>query len=108
LRIAGKEVIDLLKKVIPVGIKGEKGIIEVPLKNTIGTIHRTIGDRIDHMVTAADMLGGPRTGLQPPSIKTGDEEMSLAYPNGIWHRKKLLNQYLLVLNPFYRDMGKAF
>jgi hypothetical protein len=107
LTINGKESLYLLKEVIPIGIEGEKRIIEISLKNTIGTIHWTVGDGIDHIITTADMLRGPWTGLQTPSVKTGNEEMSFAFPNGIWHGRKLLNQRPLVLNPLYRNIRKG-
>jgi len=63
LTIDQKEIIDFSKKVIPVGIEGEKWIIQVSLKDTVGAIHRAIGNGIDHIVPAADMVGGPRTGF---------------------------------------------
>jgi len=63
LAIDRKEIIYFSKKVIPVGIEGEKWIIQVSLKDTVGTIHRAIGNGIDHIVPAADMIGSSRTGL---------------------------------------------
>jgi hypothetical protein len=75
LTIARQETFDLLKKVIPVGVKGEERVIEIPLKHTVGTVHGTIGDAIDYIITAAEMIGGSRAGLQTPSIKMRDQEM---------------------------------
>jgi hypothetical protein len=86
LAIARKEGIDLLKKVIPVGVKGEKGIIEIPLQDAVGAIHWAIGDGINHMIPAADMMGGSRTGLQTPPIEMGDEEI-FSKPHRIRHEK---------------------
>jgi hypothetical protein len=63
LTIDGKEGVDLLKKLIPVGIEGEKWIVEVSLKDAVGAIHRAIADSVDHIVPAADMIGSSRTGL---------------------------------------------
>jgi hypothetical protein len=97
-----------LKKIIPVGVKGEKGIIEIPLENTVGAIHWTIGNRVDDMVSAANMVRGSRAGFQTSSVKTGKEEMPFANPDGILYGKTLFNQGSLILNPFYRDMGKGF
>jgi hypothetical protein len=54
---------DLLKEAFPVGIKGDQGIIEIPLKHTVRTIHRAVGDDINHMVSTADMVGCSRTTL---------------------------------------------
>jgi hypothetical protein len=69
---------DLLKKILPVGIKCEKRIIEIPLENTIGAIHWTTGYRVDHMVSAANMKRSSWAGFQPPSIKTSKKETFLA------------------------------
>jgi hypothetical protein len=107
LEIPRKEGIDLPKEVIPVGVKGEKGIIEIPLENTVGAIHRTIGDGVHHIVTAADMPGGSWAWLQTPSIKSGDEKIFFPHPYGILHGEKLLDQGSLIFNPFNRDMGKT-
>jgi hypothetical protein len=63
LRMARKKSFDLLKKILPVGIKGEKGIIEIPLKHAIRAIHWAVGDGIDDMVSATDVVGCSRTGL---------------------------------------------
>jgi hypothetical protein len=60
LRMAREKSFDLLKKILPVGIKGEKGIIEIPLEHAIRAIHRTVGDRIDDVVSATDVTGCPR------------------------------------------------
>jgi hypothetical protein len=54
---------DLLKKIFPVGIKGKEGIVEIPLKHTVRTIHRAVGDGIDYVVSAADVTGCPWTRL---------------------------------------------
>jgi hypothetical protein len=97
-----------LKKVIPVGVKGEKGIIEIPLKDAVGAIHWAIGDGINHMIPAADMMGGSRTGLQTSPIKMGDEEIFFSKPHRIGHRKKPFDQGLLILNPFDRNIGQGF
>jgi hypothetical protein len=75
------------------------------LKDAVGTIHRTIGDGVDHIVPAADMIGGSGTGLQTPSIKTGNEEMSLPDPDRIGHGRKLFDERPLVLDCFHRDIG---
>jgi hypothetical protein len=72
-----------LKKVIPVGVKGEKRIIEVPLKNTVRAIHRAIRDGIDHIVAAADMSGSPWAGLKALSIEMGEKKNLFPNPNGI-------------------------
>ena len=108
MAIDRKEIIYLLKKVIPVGIEGEKWIIEVPLQDTVGAIHRAIGDSVDHIVPAADMVGGSRTGLQTPSVKTGDEEMSFPGPDRIGHGRKMFDQRALVLDCFYENIGQGF
>jgi hypothetical protein len=54
---------DLLKKIFPVGIKGKEGIVKIPLKYTVRTIHRAVGDGIDDVVSAADVTGCPWTRL---------------------------------------------
>jgi hypothetical protein len=100
-----EESIDLLKQGIPIRVKGEKWIIEVPLKDTVGTIHRAIGNGIDHIVSTTDMIGSPWTGFQTSSIKMGEEEMFLPDPDRIGHRKKMFHQRPLVLNPFDRNIG---
>jgi hypothetical protein len=51
------------------------------------------------------MVGGSRTGLQTPPIKMGNEKMFFPDPNGIGHRKKLLNEGPFVPNRFYRNIG---
>jgi hypothetical protein len=51
-----EENIDLLKKVIPIGVKGEKWIIEVLLKDTVGAIQRAARNGIDHIVPTTDMI----------------------------------------------------
>ena len=61
--IIREESLYLLKEIIPVGIEGEKWIIEISLKDTVGAIHRAVGDSVDHIVPAADVVGGSRTGL---------------------------------------------
>jgi hypothetical protein len=94
-----------LKKVVPVGVKVDEWIIEVSLKNAVGTIHWAIGDGIDHIISATDVIGGSRTGLQTPSIKRGNEKMFFPNPNRIRHRKKMFNQGPLILNPFDRNIG---
>jgi hypothetical protein len=63
LGMASKKGLYLFEKIIPVRIEGKKGIIEIPLKHTIGAIHWTVRDGIDHMISAADMARRPRTGL---------------------------------------------
>jgi len=50
-----KEKVYFLNQFIPVGIKSEERVIQIPLKNTVRAIHRTIGDGIDDMVPATDM-----------------------------------------------------
>jgi hypothetical protein len=81
--MARKKSFDLLKKIFPVGIKGEKGIIEIPLKHTVGTIHRAVRNGIDDVVSAADVIGCSRTRLQTLPIKRGDEKIFLPYSDGI-------------------------
>ena len=83
-----EESIYLLKKVIPISVKGEKWIIEVPLKDTVGAIHWAIGNGIDHIVPATDMIGSPWARLQTSSIKMGNEKMFFPDPNRIGHRRK--------------------
>ena len=63
LGTAREKSFDLLKKILPVGIKGEKGIIEIPLKHAIRAIHWAVGDGIDDVVSAADVTGCPRARL---------------------------------------------
>jgi hypothetical protein len=94
-----------LKKVNPIGVKGEKWIIEVSLEDTVGAIHRAIRDGIDHIVPATDMIGSPWTGLQTSSIKMGNEKMFFTNPNRIGHRKKPFDQSPFVLNGFYGNIG---
>ena len=106
--ITRKEGIYLLQQIIPVGVKGEKGIVEITLKNAVGTIHWTIGHGIDDMVSAANMAGGSWAGFQASSVKMGQEEMRLTNPDGILHRKISFDQGSLILNPFYRGMGETF
>jgi hypothetical protein len=60
------------------------------------------------MISAANMAGGSWAGFQPSSVKTGEEEMCLANPDGILHRKILFDQGSLILNPFYRGMRETF
>ena len=103
--ITRKESFYLLEKVIPVGIKVEKWIIEISLKHAVRAIHRAIANGVDHIVTAADMIGSSRTGLQTPSIKMGNEEMFFPNPDGIGHRKKPFDQGSFVLNPFDGNIG---
>jgi hypothetical protein len=105
--IPGKEGIDLLKEVIPVGVKGEKGIIEVLLKNTVRTIHWAIGDGVDHIVPTADMPGGSWTGFQTPSIKMSNKKISFTDPDGIELRRKVFDQILLVLDYFNRNIREG-
>jgi hypothetical protein len=62
-RMAREKSFDLLKKVLPVRIKSEEGIIEISLKHTVRTIHRAISDGIEDMVSAADVVGCPWTRL---------------------------------------------
>jgi hypothetical protein len=97
-----------LKKVFPVDVKGEKWIIEVSLKDTIGAIQWAIRDGIDHIVPATDMIGSPWTGLQTSSIKMGNEKMFFPDPNGIGHRKKLFDQSSFVLDCFDGNIGQGF
>ena len=63
LTIAGEKGVYFLKKIIPVGVKGEEWIIKISLKDAVGAIHRAIGDGVDYMVPAADMVGGSWTGF---------------------------------------------
>jgi hypothetical protein len=42
-----------------------------------------------------------------PSIKMGDEKMSLSDPNGIGHGRKMLDEGSLVLNYFYGNIGEG-
>jgi hypothetical protein len=107
-RIAGKKGIDLLKEIIPVCVKSEKGIIEIPLENTVGAIHRTIGHRVDDMVSAANMVRSSRTRLQTFSIKTGKEKTPFTNPDGILYGERLFDERSLILNPFHRDVGETF
>ncbi len=84
--IGGEELIDFFKKVVPIGVHREKWIIEVALKNAIGTVHHTIRNSIDHIISATDVVGCSRTGLETFSIKTGDEQISFTGPDWIGHR----------------------
>jgi hypothetical protein len=61
--IIREESLYLLKEIIPVGIEGEKWIIEISLKDTVGAIHRAIGNGVDHIVPAADMIGSSWAGF---------------------------------------------
>jgi hypothetical protein len=61
--MANKKGLYFFEKIIPVGVKGKKGIIEIPLKHTIRAVHWTVSDDIDHMISAADMARCPRTGF---------------------------------------------
>jgi hypothetical protein len=74
------------------------------LKDTVGAIHRAIGNGIDHIVPAADMVGGSRAGLQAPSVKPGDEKMLFPDPDRIGHRGKTLDERFFVLNGFYGNI----
>jgi hypothetical protein len=78
------------------------------LKNAVGTIHRAIGDGIDHVVATTDMMESSWTGLQTPSIKMGNEKMFFPDPNRIGCRKKLLDKSSLVLNPFDGNIREGF
>jgi len=100
-----KECIYFLKKVLPIGVKGEKRIIKVSLEDAVGAIQWAICDGIDHMVSAADMVGSPRTGLQTPSIEMGKEEVLFPDPNRIWFRRKPFDEGPFIPNGFYRDIG---
>jgi hypothetical protein len=104
LTIERKELIDLLEKVIPIGVKGEEGVVEVSLEDTVRAIHRAIRDGIDHIVPTTDVIGSPWTGLQTPSIKMGDEEIFFPDPNGTGHRKKLFDEGLFVPDRFHRNI----
>jgi hypothetical protein len=103
-----EESLYFLKKVFPVGVKGEKRVIEVPLEDTVGAIQRAIRDGIDHIVPATDMIGSPWTGLQTSSIKMGNEKMFFPDPNRIGHRKKLFDQSSFVLDCFDGNIGQGF
>jgi len=61
--MTGKKSLYFLKKIVPVRVEGEERIGKVALKDTVRAIHRTIGDGIDHMISATDMVRGPGTGL---------------------------------------------
>ncbi len=103
--IGRKESFDLLEKVVPVGIEGEQWMIEVCLKNAVRTVHRAVGDSIDYIVPAADMIGSPWTGLQTPSVKMSDEQIFFAGPDRIGHRRKLFDERPLVLDGFHGNIG---
>ena len=98
----------LLNQVIPIGVKIEKWIVKVFLEDTIRAIHRAIGDGVDHIVTAADMVGSSGTGFQTPPIKMGNEKIFFPAADGIGHRRKLFDESSLVLNCFYRNIGQTF
>jgi hypothetical protein len=94
-----------LNQVIPIGVKIEKWIVKVFLEDTIRAIHRAIGDGVDHIVPATDMIGSSWTGLQTSPIKMGNEKMFFPGPNRIGDRKKLFDQSPFVLNGLYRNIG---
>ena len=68
--ILGKEGVYFLEKLIPIGVKGQEGIVEVSLQNAIGAIHRAIGHGIDDVIPATDMVGSSGTGFQSSPVKT--------------------------------------
>jgi hypothetical protein len=100
-----EESIYLLKKVIPISVKGEKWIIEVSLEDTVGAIQRAIRHGIDHMVPATDMIGSPWARLQTSPIKMGNEKIFFPDPNRIGRRRKMPYQSPFILNPFNRNIG---
>ena len=91
-----KKVIDLLEEFIPIGVKGQEGIVEVSLQDTIRAIHRAVGQGIDHMISATDMKRGSRAGFQPSSVKTGDEKVFLSCSDGVLPGKACFDQGFLI------------
>ena len=75
--VLGKKGFYLLQKLIPIGVEGQERVVEVPLKDAVGAIHRTVGQGINDVISATDVVGSSRTGFQPLSVKTGDEEIPL-------------------------------
>ncbi len=90
--ILGKKGLDLLEEIIPIGVKGQERIVEVSLKDTVGAIHRAVGQGIDHMISATDMMGGSRTGFQTSPVKTGDEKVFLSCSDGVLLGEDRFNQ----------------
>ena len=105
--ITREKTIYLFKQVVPVGVKSQKRIVQISLQDAVGTIHRTIGDGIDHVVPAADMIGRSGTGLRTSSIKTGNEEMSLPDADRIGDGRKLFDKRPLVSDRFHRNIGQG-
>jgi len=67
-----------------------------------------MGDGVDHIIPAADVIGCPGAGLQALSIETGDEQNLLALPEGIGEAEEFLDEGPPVLNPFNGDIRKGF
>ena len=76
--ILGKEGFYLQEEFIPIGVKGQERVVEVPLKDAVGAIHRTVGQGIYDVISATDVVGSSGAGFQPLSVKTGDEQIPLS------------------------------
>ena len=106
--VARQKKVDLIQEFIPIRVKGQERVVEVPLEDSVRAIHGAVADGVDHIVSATDVIGCSGAGFQTPSIKTGDEKNLLPHPDGILEAEKLFDQGSLVLNPFNGDMRKGF
>ncbi len=83
MRMGVQRLLELPEDLCELRIKGHTGVVQIDLKDTIRTIHRTIVHDVNDLVAAADVTHGPGTALyQPPLIRT-DHEDSLSVVPGV-------------------------
>jgi hypothetical protein len=65
---------------------GDSGIIEIPLKDAIGTVNRAVEDEIDDLIATADTMMGPGARFHELALLPGDQKGVLSLPDRILER----------------------
>jgi hypothetical protein len=66
--------IELFEHLLSVGVDDGKGIIEIGLQNTIGTVEMAVSGKVENMIVTAEIIFGARTSFKKPPLIAAHKE----------------------------------
>jgi hypothetical protein len=81
---------------------GDSGIIEIPLKDAVGTVNGAVEDEIDDLIATADTMMGPGARFHKLALLPGDQKGLLSLRDRILERTEPVGS---LLDTVYRCHG---